>query len=349
MSYIIEFYYGRQKPEKHLGIYALYVMFYPQLVAGPIERPQNMLHQFHKRKEFNADRAAEGIRLMSWGVLKKVVVADNLAFIVDSVYKNPQVHTGITLALATYLFAFQIYCDFSGYTDIARGAARVMGFELMENFKRPYFSKSISEFWRRWHISLSSWFRDYVYIPLDGSRGGTWKWYRNLMVVFILSGLWHGASWNYVIWGALNGFYLVCSSLTQRFREKLSSFLGLDGSPKIQKFIRVFITFNLISFTWIFFRAGSLAQAKYIVKKVFTDFGLKVSFDLAGITRFELLFCALAIGILLAVQLLQRAKSMDQRISNMKSPVRWGIYYAGVLILLIFGAFTKNSFIYFQF
>lgn len=349
MSYIIEVYRGKQEPERHFGIYALYVMFYPQLVAGPIERPQNMLHQFHEKHYFDSDRIIDGLRLMLWGFFKKVVIADNLAIAVESVYKNPQTHSGLTLLIATYFFAFQIYCDFSGYTDIARGAARVMGFELMENFKRPYFSKSISEFWRRWHISLSSWFGDYVYIPLGGNRCSKLKRYRNLMVVFLLSGLWHGANWTYIIWGALNGFYLVFALISKDVRQKFCHIIKLDRNLFINKAFKVFVTFNLISFSWIFFRAKSINDALFIVRHIFTDIRLKLTFGWVGVTRYDLLVCVLLIGFLLIVQLLQRKGSLGSALKERPVILRWGIYYAAIITIILLGVFTSNSFIYFQF
>ena len=199
MSYTIEVYRGNQKAERHFGIYSLYVMFYPQLVAGPIERPQNLLHQFRERYDFNYERVTSGLRLMAWGLFKKVVIADRLAIVVDTVYNNPEQHNSLTLIIATIFFAFQIFCDFSGYSDMAIGAARVMGFKLMTNFDKPYQSKSIHEFWKRWHISLSTWFRDYFYISLGGNRVSIPRWYLNLFLVFLVSGLWHGANWTFVI------------------------------------------------------------------------------------------------------------------------------------------------------
>jgi alginate O-acetyltransferase complex protein AlgI len=349
MSYIIEVYRGKQKPEKHFGIYALYVMFYPQLVAGPIERPQNLLHQFHEKHYFDSGRIIAGLRLMLWGMFKKVVIADNLAIIVESVYKNPSTHSGLTLIIATYFFAFQIYCDFSGYTDIARGAAKVMGFGLMENFRRPYFSKSISEFWKRWHISLSSWFKDYVYISLGGSRCSNRKWYRNLMIVFVLSGLWHGANWTYIIWGALNGFYLVFALISEKARFSLSRLLKLDKVPIINKMIKVFITFNLICFSWIFFRSKSIHDALFIVKHIFTDIRLKLTFSWVGISRYDLLICTLLIGFLLIVQLLQRKGSLSSSLEGKPILIRWGLYYAAITAIILLGVFTATSFIYFQF
>jgi D-alanyl-lipoteichoic acid acyltransferase DltB (MBOAT superfamily) len=214
LSYVFEVYRGRQPAEKHFGLYSLYVMYFPQLVAGPIERPQNLLHQFKQIKHFDWQRIGDGLSLSLWGLFKKVVVADSLAIYTDTIYNNSRLHTGTSLLLATYFFAIQIYCDFSGYSDIARGISRIYGIELMKNFETPYFARSISEFWSRWHISLSTWFRDYVYIPLGGNRVSPTRNIFNIGLVFLVSGLWHGANWTFVIWGALHGFYyLVWRSL----------------------------------------------------------------------------------------------------------------------------------------
>ncbi len=349
MSYIIEVYRGNHKPEKHFGIYALYVMYYPQLVAGPIERPQNMLWQFHTEHKFDAKRTVDGLKLMAWGFFKKLVIADNLATIVNAAYKSPESISGLSLILATYFFAFQIYCDFSGYTDIARGASRIMGIELMQNFNLPYFSKTISEFWRRWHISLSSWFTDYVYISLGGNRCSKWKWHRNLMIVFLLSGLWHGAAWTYVIWGGLNGFYLVFALWTKGLREKITHFIKLDRFPNIQNGVKVFISFNLICFSWIFFRATSFTSARFIIKKIFTDIGFNINLGAVGITRYQVVLCICIIAFLLAVQLIQRKKTLSEEIAKNPIALRWGLYYTALILFIIFGVFTTSSFIYFQF
>jgi alginate O-acetyltransferase complex protein AlgI len=229
LSYSIDVYRGRQKPERHLGIFALYVSFFPQLVAGPIERSSRLLPQFFRQNGFDPERVSSGLRLMLWGFFKKVVIADRLAVYVNAVYGNPAAYDGPTIMLATYFFAFQIYCDFSGYSDIAIGTARVMGYDLMQNFRRPYFSRSIAEFWQRWHISLSTWFRDYLYIPLGGNRVDWWRWYLNLLVVFLVSGLWHGAALTFVVWGGLHGLYLVSSLITQDFRDSLWQRIGRIG------------------------------------------------------------------------------------------------------------------------
>lgn len=260
MSYTIEVYRGTVKPERNLWTYALYVMFYPQLVAGPIERPQNLLPQLHERHRFDRDRFWLGLRMMAFGLYKKIFIADVLAIFVDQVYNDPTRYSGWPLICATYAFSIQIFCDFSGYTDIARGAAKVMGFDLMVNFNMPYLSRSISEFWSRWHISLSTWFRDYLYIPLGGNRVSKPRWYMNLMVVFLVSGFWHGAKWTFVAWGLIHGIYLVTALLTESFRAKL---------PRPPALLSIFITFNLVSFAWIFFRANSMADSLYIVTHLF--------------------------------------------------------------------------------
>jgi alginate O-acetyltransferase complex protein AlgI len=263
MSYTIEVYLRRQTAERHLGIYALYVLFWPQLVAGPIERPQNLLHQFREPKKLDFARVQDGARLMLVGFAKKVLVADTLARTVNLVYKTPSNHSGLALIIATYFFAFQIYCDFSGYSDIARGASRIMGFELMVNFDRPYISTSISEFWRRWHISLSTWFRDYLFIPLGGSRTSSGRAAFNLLVVFLVSGLWHGANWTFIAWGAIHGTVLAITQLLGKghkgqYREK----------PKPAGFARIWrmaLTFHIVVLSWIFFRAESVSQAWYVL------------------------------------------------------------------------------------
>ena len=255
LSYVIEVYRGNQKAEKHFGIYSVYVMFYPQLVAGPIERPQNLLGQFRQKFDFDYDRVTDGLKQMGWGMFKKVVIADRLALFVDPIYANPEGVSGQALLIATLFFTFQIYCDFSGYSDIAIGAAKVMGFRLMTNFDRPYFSESIVEFWRRWHISLSTWFRDYVYYPMGGNRVPALRHSFNLLVVFLISGLWHGANWTFLAWGLLHGVALVLvirtSGITGRFQDLIRKWV-----PFIPlRTIKIVITFLFVMVAWVFFRA----------------------------------------------------------------------------------------------
>jgi len=244
------------------------VMFYPQLVAGPIERPQNLLHQFREHHRFSYDRARDGLRLMLWGLFKKVVVADRLALYVNTVYDNVPSHSGPTLMLATVFFAFQIYCDFSGYSDIAIGAARVMGIDLMQNFAKPYFATSVTDFWRRWHISLSTWFRDYVYLPLGGNRVAPLRWYLNILITFTISGLWHGANWTFVVWGALNGAYLIGERALKPVGAGIARRVGGTWLRVLADPAKLLITFGLTCVAWVFFRADSLADASLVVRKL---------------------------------------------------------------------------------
>jgi alginate O-acetyltransferase complex protein AlgI len=270
LSYVIEVYRGKQKAERHLGIFALYVMYFPQLVAGPIERPQNLLHQFHEQKYFDFTRLRDGLSLALWGLFKKVVVADSLAIYTDTIYNASSHHSGLSLLVATYCFAFQIYCDFSGYSDIARGVSRVYGIELMMNFDAPYLSKSISEFWTRWHISLSTWFRDYVYIPLGGNRVPLGRNFFNLMFVFLLSGFWHGANWTFIVWGALHGVYLIGERLWVAARNWLSI---PNKAGLLRQGVAVLLTFHLVLVAWVFFRARDVATAFDIVHRMLVPTG----------------------------------------------------------------------------
>ncbi|MFI5349313.1 MAG: MBOAT family O-acyltransferase [Elusimicrobiota bacterium] len=348
MSYTIEVYRGNQRAERHLGIYALYVLFFPQLVAGPIERPQNLLHQFREEKAFEYDRVVDGLKLMAWGFFKKIVIADRLAVLVDHVYSAPKAHNGSELAIATYFFAFQIYCDFSGYSDIAIGAAQTLGIGLMNNFNRPYFSKDVAEFWKRWHISLSSWFRDYLYIPLGGNRTGRGRWYFNLFFTFLVSGIWHGANWTYLLWGAIHGTYLIFSIATRNVRERIAHWARLDRFPDAQKLLGVFVTFHLVTFAWIAFRAKTIAETWIVVGKIF-DFGAwRTPADL-GLGRQEIGLALLSIAFMEMVHLLERHRNIRHMLKEKPAPVR-GLVYAGMILsILFFGRFNSRSFIYFQF
>jgi len=267
LSYVIEVYRGNQKAETHFGIYSLYVMFYPQLVAGPIERPQNVLHQFYEKHKLNYQDVSAGMKLVVWGLFKKVVIADNVSGLVDVVYANPEQMSWQWLLIGSYLFAIQIYCDFSGYSDMAIGTARVMGYRLMENFNTPYISNSIREFWSRWHISLSTWFRDYVYIPLGGNRVSGLKRNVNLLIVFAVSGFWHGANWTYIIWGALHGVYNVVENGLKKFRW-FNAYL--ETTVRTKKWLGAFILFQFVVLGWIFFRAASVQDAFAVIGGIFT-------------------------------------------------------------------------------
>jgi len=354
LAYVIEVYRGRQQPERHPGIFAVYVMFYPQLVAGPIERPQNLLHQFREVHAFDAVRVFDGLKLMLWGLFKKMVIADRLAVFVDHVYGAPEAHSGLGLTLATVFFAIQIFCDFSGYSDIAIGAAQVMGFKLMTNFNRPYHSASISEFWTRWHISLSTWFRDYLYIPLGGNRVAKWRWQLNLFITFVVSGLWHGADWTFVIWGAINGFYLLFAIWSRWLRDRVARLTRVDRLPGLRKAVGVVVVFVLITFAWIFFRADSLADAGFVVTHLFTGWRADAAyfsgtFQRMGITNLDWVILLAAIGFMETVHAWQRKHDERHLFSGAPAPVRWLAWYGLLLAIVVTGVFSNNQFIYFQF
>ena len=333
MSYTIEVYRGNQPAEHKFGVYALYVMFYPQLVAGPIERPQNLLPQFHAKHEFNAHNVSQGLQQMLIGFVKKLVVADRIALYVNNVYDHSATQSGKSLALATVFFAFQIYCDFAGYTDIAIGAAKVMGFDLMRNFKRPYLAVSVTEFWQRWHISLSTWFRDYVYIPLGGNRMGRLTQFANLLIVFLLSGLWHGARWTFIIWGALNGLFMV--------GELMLGITSRRNWPTTV--VKTLTTFILVCITWVFFRAPSMENAYYILKKI-------AHFDgslIAGNDHYYYAF--LAATVLMVFEIIDEYMPGLYKLLPNTFASRCAYYVLLVVVILQFGVFNGGQFIYFQF
>jgi D-alanyl-lipoteichoic acid acyltransferase DltB (MBOAT superfamily) len=361
LSYSIDVYRGKKEPERHLGIFALYVAFFPQLVAGPIERSTRLLPQLVKKYNLDYDRIISGLQLMMWGFFKKLVIADRVAQLVNKVYNDPMDFTGVAFILATYCFAFQIYCDFSGYSDIAIGAAKVFGIDLMRNFKRPYFSRSIRNFWQRWHISLSTWFRDYLYKTLGGNRVTTWRWYYNILIVFLISGLWHGANWTILIWGGLHGMYYLISTWTINLRSSVNTWMRLDRLPTLQKSIQIFLTFNLVSFAWIFFRANTVADAFYIISNLFTNVGYVLTNITAlgtgqgiistslGLDKYDIYISILTISFLLLVELFQRAQSFRDWVNSRPIVMRWSFYYLIMFSILLFGIFQQNQFIYFQF
>jgi len=360
LSYLIEVYWGKQKAERHLGIFSVYVMFFPQLVAGPIERPGNLLHQFYKKHEFVYERVVSGLKLIVWGLFKKVVIANQIAKMVDGVYSDPHGVGAISLVVATIFFAFQIYCDFSGYSDMAIGSARVMGFHLMKNFDRPYFSQSISEFWRRWHISLFGWFRDYIYIPLGGSRVSPFRWCINILVVFLISGLWHGANWTFVIWGGMQGIFIIASRCTEKIRNAIYKYTRLFQMTRTKAIIKITFTFSLVCFSWIFFRANSIADALYVVGNIFGGFMKTIrSFPdihadmfrqlLLGRSFMEFVVVIVSVALMLGVEFLERKKDIVEELAYRRWWVRWIVYYGFVLWILFFGVFDKSPFIYFQF
>ena len=377
LSYTIEVYRGHQKAERHYGYLALYVLFYPQLVAGPIERPQNILHQLHEEHRFEYQRVADGLKWMAWGMFKKVVIADRMALLVNPIYDSPTSHEGPALVFATLAFAIQIYCDFSGYSDIALGSAQVMGIKLMKNFQHPYFARSISEFWRRWHISLSTWFRDYVYIPLGGNRSGARRTAINLFITFLLSGLWHGASWTFVIWGALHGIYIILNHWIEprwtRFRD--SGFA--KRFPSLHNGLSLLSTFGLVCFAWIFFRASTLPDAFYITTHLFSGWttfvnqtssliqeGIRSGFwgflsglfaslnDITELTRSEIVLSVLALFLLLTIEIKQHRGDLLGQFNLKRPAIRYIGYSLLIVIILALGTLytgVEQAFIYFQF
>jgi alginate O-acetyltransferase complex protein AlgI len=348
LSYVVEVYRGNQKAEKNFVVYATYVMFFPQLVAGPIERPQNLLHQFREWHAFNYTEVNSGLKRMAWGFFKKLVIADRLALYVNDVYSAPRNFNGLQLTLSTFFFAYQIYCDFSGYTDIALGAAQVLGFRLRENFDTPYYSLSLSEFWRRWHISLSTWFRDYVYIPLGGNRVSKQRHIVNLLITFGISGLWHGANWTYVFWGLLNGLYLVAGWLTKGWRDRVFGVIGLHEHTLVRRTIMLSTTFVLTCVAWIVFRARNMSDALY----VFTHLASGWNFNQIATQQFFLRQLPVAIAAILALeigQLWNGTVSVTSFVGKMPMAVRWALYAGFVMTVVMFGVYKQMQFIYFQF
>ncbi|MES2003059.1 MAG: MBOAT family O-acyltransferase [Bacteroidota bacterium] len=353
MSYTIEVYRGNQKAEKHFGIYALYVMFYPQLVAGPIERPQNLLHQFREKHNFDYRRVTRGLKLMAWGLFKKVVIADRLTILVDTVFNAPHDYNSISLTIAVVFFAFQIYCDFSGYSDMAIGAARVMGFELINNFDNPYLSRSLKEFWNKWHISLSNWFRDYLYIPLGGNQVPINRLCFNLLIVFIISGVWHGANWTFLVWGVLHGTYFVVSVLTTGIRRKIAGRVPLLNSP----LLNTCFTFSLVCVAWIFFRANTMKSAFYIVQSIFSgipdlyrDYKKHSAvIEYMGMSNGYLALSVCLILLLLIIDKFKSGKKISFFFERQPIYIRWSIYFILILAVLFLGVFENREFIYFQF
>lgn len=346
LGYTIDVYRGAIEPVRNFFRFALYITFFPQLVAGPIERASSLLPQFDVKHEFSEERAASGFRLMLLGFFKKVLIADNLALFVDKVYTDPTSFGGPALLLATYLFAFQIYCDFSGYCDIAVGCARVLGFTLMQNFDRPYASTSVSEFWRRWHISLSTWFRDYVYMPLGGNRVALLRWQVNVLIVFLVSGLWHGANWTYVVWGGLHGMFLILERFWQMLRHRLPALRHREGlAGSLQSVVGFLVTFNLVCLSWIFFRASSMTDAMYVLTHV-TDFSN------TQLPPFPVSYWAVVAASITVLEIVHYFQSHPEA-WLLAGPypvwVRWTTYSCAAWAVLVYGQFSARNFIYFVF
>lgn len=354
MGYMIDVYKGKIKAVKNPVTYTLFLMFFPQLVAGPIERPENLINQFGEKHYLSYINISQGGRMMLWGMFKKILIADNLAMFVDAVYKSPHDYGGTAVYIAVVFFAFQIYCDFSGYSDIAIGAAQIMGFRLMRNFDMPYFASSMTNFWRKWHISLSTWFRDYIYIPLGGNRVSRPRWCLNQIITFSISGLWHGASFTFIIWGFLHGLLLIAEKFTENIRKKISGFIKLGRFDFIKTFLCVCVTFCITCVTWILFRADTFSDAFYIAGKIFSGLPKLMSIDkaaelFAGIPRQNLYTAVFGIVILLAVDFLCRKSDFKTAIEKIPVYARIPIYAALICMILVFGAYEAQSFIYFQF
>lgn len=358
VGYTIDVYRREIYAERNFLKYALFVSFFPQLVAGPIERSKNLLKQLDKTYPFSYERMREGLLLMLWGFFLKLVIADRAAVFVDTVFSDTGQYTGLYIPAAVIIFAFQIYCDFSGYSIIAMGSARILGLKLMDNFNAPYFSKSVSEFWRRWHISLSSWFRDYLYIPLGGSRKGAKRTCLNLMIVFLASGLWHGAAWSYVLWGGLNGGFQVLSKLTVSLRKRIKHMFGIQENRFSHRLLRIMLTFLFIDFTWFFFRVDGLREAACILKNIVTGFNPWILADESlfhcGLDRRNFQLLILSIGVLLVADYGKyRGICIRKKILEQDFWFRWLVFAGGTLFILIFGVWGGNydakSFIYFQF
>ncbi len=351
LSYIIDVYRKVEKAEKHFGVYALFVLFFPQLVAGPIERAGHMLHQFYENHIFDLLNILNGIKFITFGFFLKIVVADRASLIVDAFYKNPSNFSGPATILALILFAFQLYGDFAGYTLIAIGSAKMLGFELIPNFRRPYFAKSIAEFWQRWHISLSSWFRDYVYQPivLNRQRISARSIYTAIIITFLLSGLWHGAGWTFILMGLFYGSLIVIGLATKRLRQKVVEAIGLAKLPRLHQTIQTIITFSLVCIGWLFFRAGNITIVGQILKQLFTGWGSFQNFSF-GYENTEIIVTLVFIALLILFELLQ-----EKDLQFIEEKIVPNLYMQGfiftflVLSIIIFGQFHEKVFIYFQF
>lgn len=352
LSYTIDVYRKKLEPTKDILAFFAFVSFFPQLVAGPIERATNLLPQFYKKRTFDSAQAIDGLRQVLWGLFKKVVIADNCATYANEAFNNYTDYGGFTLFIGAVFFAFQIYCDFSGYSDIAIGTSRLFGFSLKQNFAFPYFSRDIAEFWRRWHISLSTWFRDYVYIPLGGSRVSKAAQVRNTFIIFIVSGFWHGSSWTFIIWGALNAIYFLPLLLFKQNRKNLGVVAEGKILPSIKEFLQISVTFLLTVLAWVFFRANSVGDAFAIIERIVTSIHKIDLYELRSLANSLWVTSAhVALIILLViVEWLQRDKQHALELSKVKIPrlVRWGYYYFIVFLIFYFSG-TQQDFIYFQF
>lgn len=347
LSYSIDVYKRKLEPTKDFIAFAAYVSFFPQLVAGPIERATNLLPQFYSKRTFEYDKAVDGMRQILWGLFKKIVIADNCAYYANMIFNNSDSYAGSTLLLGALFFTFQIYCDFSGYSDIAIGTSRLFGFNLMRNFNYPYFSRDIAEFWRRWHISLSTWFRDYLYIPLGGSRCSLLNKVKNTFIIFVVSGFWHGANWTFIAWGFLNALYFLPLLITQNNRNNLDVAAKGKLFPSIKEFFGIIITFGLTVFAWIFFRAENISHAFSIIKTIFSK-------SLFTIPYFDAMRMGLTTIVLVVILTLIEWKGREDQYGieklglTWKKGYRYALYYS-IIIAIFWYAGKEQQFIYFQF
>ena len=344
LSYTIDVYRKKLKPTKHIISFLAFVSFFPQLVAGPIERATHLLPQFYKKRQFHYSKAINGCKQMLWGFFKKIVIADTCAQYVNIIFENYQDYSGSTLFVGALFFTFQIYGDFSGYSDIAIGTSRLFGFDLQQNFAFPYFSRDIAEFWRRWHISLSTWFRDYLYIPLGGSKGGNWTKIRNTFLIFLVSGFWHGANWTFIVWGGLNAIYFLPLQLTKRNRNNLKIVAYNRMFPRAKDIVRIFITFNLTVVAWIFFRAKTVAIAVDYIEKL-------VSKSLFSIPEIRPTNVLAFIVFFMGVEWVGRRQkyALETIFINQTKALRWGFYFFLLAVILMYSNTAQQEFIYFQF
>ena len=371
ISYMIDVYRGQQQPEPHFGKFALYVAFFPELAAGPIDRAKDLLPQFNQQQRPEYRRIIDGLKLMAWGMFKKVVIADRLAIFVNQVYDKPGEYGGISLAIATVFFSIQIYADFSGYTDMAIGIGQVLGIRLADNFDRPYTAKSIAEFWKRWHISFTSWLRDYLFLPVAYAvnrrlkvpavlnlKSESWAYIIGTMITMVLCGLWHGAGWTFVLWGTIHGLILVISHLTRKTRKKIRKKLVPTALKKPYSFLRVLFTFSMVTVLWVFFRAGSVSEAFYILSRLFNpgDWGALVLEKewlkravLLGQPGLEFVIAVLAVGFMFFVHGMQRHEGMRELFSRKPILLRWAFFILLLLLIMNLGVVEEIPFIYAEF
>lgn len=347
LSYTIDIYKRKLEPTKDFIAFSAFVSFFTQLVAGPIERATNLLPQFYSKRTFDYGKVVDGMRQILWGFFKKIVIADNCAEFANLIFNNSSDYSGSTLVLGALFFTFQIYGDFSGYSDIAIGTSRLFGFDLKRNFAFPYFSRDIAEFWRRWHISLSTWFRDYLYIPLGGSRGGTFMKIRNTFIIFIVSGLWHGANWTFIVWGALNAIYFLPLLLTNKNRNNIEIVAKGKFLLSLKELFFMIITFSLTVLAWIFFRAENIQHALVYISDIFSASFFTIPELLSP--KQEMVYTMLCICLLLIVEWLQREQKHGFSIHSLNRNLRWTLYFIITLTIITFGHFGENEFIYFQF